>query len=129
MLTVNKCAKPTLCKQITVSFLNKNNPAILCCLYYPPITSDVYNFETDQNSVNYEHVKFNCFILILRCETGFRNTNKNRYRGKLPAVITSLDSTLYHCHQQCFSPKYRRIVFFQLYFFLDLSPQNIVSFL
>jgi len=31
---------------------------------------------------------------------------------KLPAVITSLDSTLYHCHQQGFSPKYRRIVFF-----------------
>jgi len=30
---------------------------------------------------------------------------------KLRAVITSLDSTLYHCHQQGFSPKYRRIVF------------------
>ena len=34
---------------------------------------------------------------------------------KLPTVITSLDSTLYHCHQQCFSPKYRRIVFFYNY--------------
>jgi len=39
---------------------------------------------------------------------------------KLPAVITSLDSTLYHCHQQCFSPKYRRIRFFLIIFFSGL---------
>ena len=32
-------------------------------------------------------------------------------RPKLPTVITSLDSTFYHCHQQCFSSKYWRIVF------------------
>jgi len=38
--------------------------------------------------------------------------------GKLPAVITSLDSTLYHCHQQGFSPKYRRIVFLNYIYFL-----------
>jgi len=51
-------------------------------------------------------------------------------RLKLPAVITSLDSTLYHCHQgslltidrepcchqQGFSPKYRRIVFLIIFF-------------
>ena len=36
--------------------------------------------------------------------------------SKLPAVITSLDSTLYHCHQQGFSPKYRRIVFLWYFF-------------
>ena len=39
--------------------------------------------------------------------------------SKLPAVITSLDSTLYHCHQQGYSPKYRWIVFL-LYIFSGL---------
>jgi len=42
----------------------------------------------------------------------FHNASCTGGRCKLPTVITSLDSTLYHCHQQCFSPKYRRIVFF-----------------
>jgi len=37
---------------------------------------------------------------------------RSLYHVKLPTVITSLDSTLYHCHQQGFSPKYRRIVSF-----------------
>ena len=48
-----------------------------------------------------------------------------QYRSlvKLPVVITSLDSTLYHCHQQGFSPKYRRIVFLA-----HLSTKCSVSF-
>jgi len=45
--------------------------------------------------------------------------------SKLLAVITSLDSTLYHCHQQGFSPKYRRIVVFFNYIFFWTYPLKI----
>jgi len=41
------------------------------------------------------------YVWILKIEWLSYN---QRYISKLPAVITSLDSTLYHCHQQVFLP-------------------------
>ena len=54
-----------------------------------------------------------------------RTVQNITYYTKLPAVITALDSTLYHCHQQGFSPKYRRIVFFLIIFFSIQKTKHI----
>jgi len=78
---------------------------------YDPIVWPVISYE----AAIWGHKEFTCIPAVQNHEVGSRGWQV--YSNKLPAVITSLDSTLYHCHQQGFSPKYRRIVFFNYIFF------------
>ena len=109
---------PMCCRHILIAVPNLNpSPHVLqtyfdCCSESNPLP---HVLQTYFDCCSESNPLRQCVVDVFNCcseSDPSPHVLQTYFNCKLLAVITSLDSTLYHCHQQGFSPKYRRIVFF-----------------